>query len=84
MNNVFLTGFMAAGIALCQTPAPKDNPSYQDEVQGAKSAKISRNQREALATQSPSVKIHRKHHKASNARVTADKHTINAYVPERK
>ena len=52
-----------------------------------KKQQLSGNEKEALNTQSP--RVHTKHHKnpAKNAkanRITKDKHTINAYVPNGK
>ena len=68
MKNVILGTLLASGLLLAQNH-------------------VSSFDREALKTQSPRVHTSAKHHKKkmrSEDRVTADKKTINAYVPNGK
>jgi len=77
MKKVFLGSLLVAGMTFAQDQTKVD--------------KVSGNERQGLATQSPRVHVakNRRHHKKgyTNARTdhtVSDKKTVNAYVPQGK
>ncbi len=85
MTKLTVALLFAGGLLMAQNPPAADQ---SQQTQTPKSQRLSANEREALRSQSPSVKTvssHKKHaRKHTNARVVKDKSTINAYKETNK
>ena len=75
MRKAIVTTLLATGLLL----AAKD-----DKTEKTGEPKLSGNQKVALETQSPRVRVGNHHKKHAKDRVVTDKKTINAYVQPKK
>ena len=71
MTKAIVTTLLATGLLLAATGDKTDTMTQQ---------KLSGNQKIALETQSPRVRVGKHHKKHAQDRVVTDKTTINAYV----